>query len=155
MARVVAALRDAGASGSVRTFDVSTRTALEAASVLGCPVAAIANSLVFIADGAPVLVLTSGAHRVDVTHLARCLGWSVLRRATPDEVRATTGQVIGGVAPLGHVGALESFIDEDLAQQNPIWAAAGAPNAVFSTSFAELTELSGARPVRVVPVPES
>ncbi len=151
MDRVVEALRRAGAMGEVRTFEIPTRTAAEAAAALGCPVAAIANSLVFVADGRPVLVLTSGAHRVDTAHLAAARGWAELRRATPDEVRAATGQVIGGVAPVGHTGVLEALIDEDLAAHDPIWAAAGAENAVFPTTFDELARLAGARAVAVVP----
>ena len=148
-ARVVAALREAGAAGRVLELEASTRTAADAAAALGCRVAAIANSLIFVADGTAVLVLTSGAHRVDTSYLAAAMGWSELRRATPEEVRAATGQVVGGVAPLGHPEPLEALIDEDLASEQRIWAAAGSPHAVFETTFEELSRLAGARRVRV------
>jgi len=147
--RVADALARAGARGEVRELDDSTRTAADAAAALGCAVGAIANSLVFVADGEPVLVLTSGAHRVDTAHLAGAMGWSSLRRATADEVRAATGQPIGGVAPLGHRSALTVLIDADLRAFPTIWAAAGTPHSIFPTDFDELRRVAAAREVRV------
>src|SRR5262249_27686447 len=99
---VVARLREAGASGEVRVLPAAAPTAVAAAEQLGCEVGAIANSLIFAADGAPLLVLTSGAHRVDTTKVASLVGVAKLRRADPEFVRAATGQPIGGVAPIGH-----------------------------------------------------
>jgi prolyl-tRNA editing enzyme YbaK/EbsC (Cys-tRNA(Pro) deacylase) len=99
---VAAALALAGATGEVRELADSARTAAQAAAALGCTVGAIANSLVFMADEHPVLILTSGAHRVDTAHVAGQLGVGAVRRATPEQVRAATGQPIGGVAPVGH-----------------------------------------------------
>ncbi|HVB06483.1 MAG TPA: YbaK/EbsC family protein [Acidimicrobiales bacterium] len=148
---VARALRAAGAKGEVREFDASTRTAAEAAAALGCPVGAIANSLVFVADGTPILVLASGAHRVDLESLAAALGCGELRRASPEEVRAATGQVIGGVAPLGHPAPLRAVIDEALRDHEVLWASAGSPHSVFSTDFEELRGLAGALPVTVTP----
>src|SRR5450759_816512 len=95
---VAAALARAGAAGQVQEPEASTRTA---AAALGCPVGAIANSPVFLADDQPVLVLTSGAHRVDTAHLAAQLAARAVRRASPEQVRAATGQPVGGVAPVG------------------------------------------------------
>ena len=99
---VAAALARAGAAGQVHELEASTRTAAApAAAALGCPVGAIANSPVFLADDQPVLVLTSGAHRVDTAHLAAQLAARAVRRASPEQVRAATGQPVGGVAPVG------------------------------------------------------
>jgi prolyl-tRNA editing enzyme YbaK/EbsC (Cys-tRNA(Pro) deacylase) len=116
-------------------------------------VGAIANSLVFDADGTPVLVLTSGAHRVDTEHLARVLGVARLRRATPEFVRAHTGQPIGGVAPLGHPQPLRTVVDVWLAPHETVWAAGGHPHTVFPTTFDELVRITGGTPVEVVPPP--
>ena len=101
-ARILELLADAGLRSEVRTLADSTRTAAEAAAALGCDVGAIASSLVFLADGAPILVLTSGSHRVDTELLASQIGAAVISRASADEVREATGQPIGGVAPIGH-----------------------------------------------------
>lgn len=101
---VAAALARAGAAGQVQELEASTRTAAAdaaAAAALGCPVGAIANSPVFLADDQPVLVLTSGAHRVDTAHLAAQLAARAVRRASPEQVRAATGPPVGGVAPVG------------------------------------------------------
>jgi prolyl-tRNA editing enzyme YbaK/EbsC (Cys-tRNA(Pro) deacylase) len=112
-------------------------------------VGAIGNSLVFSADGAPVLVLTSGAHRVDTGRLARELGAATVTRATPQQVRAATGYAIGGVAPVGHPAPLPVLVDEDLAQHPQIWAAAGHAHAVFWATYDELVVLTGGRPAQV------
>ncbi len=141
---VAEALRRGGAPGTVRELADSTRTAVEAAAALGCAVGAIVKSLVFLADDEPVLVLVSGADRVDLTRLRRALPATEVRRANPDEVRTATGQVIGGVAPLGHPEPLRCLIDPGLGAFETIWAAAGTPHAVFPTSFPELTRLAGA-----------
>src|SRR4051794_16450112 len=113
--RVRAALADAGAAGDVVTLDDSARTAAQAAAALGCDVGAIANSLVFVADGAPLLVLTSGAHRVDTAAVAGLLGVGKVSRADPDFVRETTGFAIGGVAPVGSVTPVRTLVDQALA----------------------------------------
>jgi prolyl-tRNA editing enzyme YbaK/EbsC (Cys-tRNA(Pro) deacylase) len=148
-ARVAAALADAGAEGHIRELEDSARTAAEAAAALGCDVGAIANSLVFLADSQPVLMLTSGAHRVDTHHLTSELGVTSVRRATAEEVRSATGQPIGGVSPIGHHQPVPTYIDTALEKFPVIWAAAGTPHAVFPTSYRELTRICSATPVSV------
>ncbi|WP_037627655.1 YbaK/EbsC family protein [Streptomyces aureus] len=140
---VARALAEAGIRGRVRELTDSTRTAAEAAAALGCEVGAIANSLVFVSDGEPVLVLTSGRHKVDTAALAARWGRGPLRRATPEEVRGATGQVIGGVAPVGHPRALPTVVDTALYDYPQVWAAAGTPRTVFPTSADELLRLTG------------
>ncbi len=137
------------ARGEVRVLPDSARTAAEAAAGLGCTVGAIANSLLFDADGAPVLILTSGAHRVDTSLVAATLGVARLGRADPDFVRRHTGQAIGGVAPVGHPAPVPTYVDRDLERYDVIWAAAGHPHAVFSTSYDELVTVTGATPITV------
>jgi len=146
---VTAALRAGGATGAVRLLPDAAATAPAAAAALGVPVAAIANSLVFDADGEALLVLTSGAHRVDTARVTADLGLSRLRRATPEQVRAATGQPIGGVAPVGHPAPLRTLVDRALAAYPVVWAAAGVPHAVFPTSYGELLRLTGGEPADV------
>ncbi|MFJ8687058.1 YbaK/EbsC family protein [Micromonospora wenchangensis] len=149
------ALDDAGArdgSGSasrVLLLPGAAHTAAAAADALGVAVGAIANSLVFDADGTPLLVLTSGAHRVDTAGLAARLGVTHLRRATPDFVRTHTGQVIGGVAPVGHPGPLRTLVDTALSGHPQVWAAGGVPQAVFPTTYPELLRITGGTPAEV------
>lgn len=119
-------------------------TAALAAQALGCEVGAIANSLVFEAAGSPVLILTSGSHRVDLDKVAADLELPALTRATPQFVKEHTGQVIGGVSPIGHPAPLPTYLDRHLASYPVLWAAAGHPAAVFSTTSAELLRLTGA-----------
>jgi prolyl-tRNA editing enzyme YbaK/EbsC (Cys-tRNA(Pro) deacylase) len=146
---VEAALRAAGVTPRVRVLPETAPTAVAAAEQIGCPVAAIANSLIFDAGGSPLLVLTSGAHRVDTGKLAAHLGVAKLSRASAEFVRLHTGQVIGGVAPLGHPAPIRTLIDETLAAQEEIWAAAGHPHTVFPTTYAQLVAATGAEPVAV------
>lgn len=148
--RVLAELRAGGVGGDVRWFDDATPTAVHAAEALGVEVGAIANSLVFTLDGDPVLVLTSGAHRVDTVWLGEQLGGR-LKRADAATVRAATGQVIGGVAPVGHPAPVRTFVDTALAAFPEVWAAAGHPHTVFPTSFDELVRLTGGTPTAVEP----
>jgi len=103
----------------------------------------IANSLVFDADGAPLLVLTSGAHRVDTGKVAALVGATRVRRASPDFVRDATGQVIGGVAPVGHPEPIRTLVDRALEQYDEVWAAGGIPHAVFPATCAELVKVTG------------
>ncbi len=139
---VARALADAGVAGQIRTLDSSARTAALAAEQLGVPVGAIANSLVFDADGDPLLVMTSGAHRVDTALLAQTLGKQSIKRADADFVRQHTGQVIGGVAPVGHPSPLRTVVDTALADYPTLWAAGGHPHAVFPTTYAELVRIT-------------
>lgn len=141
--KVAAALRAAEASGTVRELPAPAPTAIAAAAQLGCEAGAIANSLVFNADGAPLLILTSGAHRVDTGKVAALIGVSSVKRADPDFVRANTGQPIGGVAPVGHLRQIGTLVDIWLGSYEVVWAAAGHPNTVFPTSFKELSRITG------------
>ena len=149
--KTAAALASAGAAGEVRELDESTRTAAEAAAALGCPVAAIVKTLVFVADGEPLIILTSGAHQVDTAFVAAKLGFADLRRAGADEAREATGQPIGGVAAVGHPAKLRVLIDPELRRFETIWAAAGTPRAVFPTSFDELVRIAAAEERAVTP----
>jgi prolyl-tRNA editing enzyme YbaK/EbsC (Cys-tRNA(Pro) deacylase) len=148
---VAEALAAAGVRGQVRALRKTAPTAAAAAAQLGCQVGAIANSLVFDADGMPVLILTSGAHRVDTRMVADHLGVPALRRATPEFVRAHTGQPIGGVAPVGHPTPVRTLVDFWLADHAQVWAAGGHPSTVFPTTFDELVRLTGGEPVTVEP----
>lgn len=140
---VAEALTRAGVSGRIRELPASTRTAAEAAEALGCEVGAIANSLVFMADEQPLLVMTSGRHRVDTGLLAERLGKGKIRRAAPEEVRAATGQAIGGVAPVGHPAPVETAVDATLKEYSQLWAAGGTPRTIFPTDFSELVAMTG------------
>ena len=147
--RVHDALRALGADGEVRELTDSARTAADAAAALGCEIGAIANSLVFVADDTPVLVLTSGAHRADTGTLATVLGAAQVRKADPDTVRDATGFPIGGVPPVGHRTALRTVVDMALQGHETVWAAAGTPHAVFPTTYDELLRLTGGEPAEV------
>ncbi len=121
--RIVEALRARGAKGPFREFAVPTKTAADAAAALGCDVGAIASTLIFVIDDEPVVVLKSGAFRVDVELLSQHAGATSVRQASSDEVRAATGQAIGGVSPVGWPRALRTYIDDSLAQYERVWAA--------------------------------
>jgi prolyl-tRNA editing enzyme YbaK/EbsC (Cys-tRNA(Pro) deacylase) len=142
-------LRAAGITGDIVVLPDAASTAALAAAALGVEVGAIANSLVFWSDGEPLLVMTSGAHRVDTAALAERLGRESIRRATPEQVREATGQAIGGVAPAGHPSPLTTVIDEDLAGYPEIWAAGGTPHTVFPLTYDELVALTGGTVAKV------
>jgi prolyl-tRNA editing enzyme YbaK/EbsC (Cys-tRNA(Pro) deacylase) len=147
---VDAVLERAGVPGRVRILDEAAPTAAAAAALLGVEVGAIANSLVFAtAEHTPLLVLTSGAHRVDTAKVASLLGTAKLRRADPEFVYAHTGQRIGGVAPVAHPERLRTLVDKDLAAYPQVWAAGGIPHAVFPTTFDELLALTDGEPAEV------
>lgn len=154
--KVAAALSEAGhheAANGIRVLADAVRTAAEAAEAVGVPVGAIANSLVFAAvhDGVatPLLVLTSGAHRADTARLAALTGADSIERATPAFVREHTGQVIGGVSPVGHPAPIRTFVDVALERYDAVWAAAGHPHAVYPTTYAGLVDLTGGTPAEV------
>lgn len=133
-----------GGTGEIVVLPDAVHTAALAAEALGCEVGAIANSLLFDADGSPVLILTSGAHRVDTAKVAATLGVSKLKRATPEFVREHTGQVIGGVSPIAHPRPVPTYLDPWLRRHGVVWAAAGHPSAVYSTTYDELATMTGA-----------
>jgi prolyl-tRNA editing enzyme YbaK/EbsC (Cys-tRNA(Pro) deacylase) len=146
VARELAAL---GVAGEVRELPDPALTAATAAAQLGCDVGAIANSLVFDADGAPLLVLTSGAHRVNTAKVGAELGVGTLRRADPEFVYASTAQRIGGVAPVGHPRPITTLVDTALRDYDIVWAAAGHAHTVFPTSFDELVRITSGTPLDV------
>ena len=148
-ARFAAVLGAAGVASQIRELPESAPTAATAAAQLGCEIGAIANSLVFSTDGAPLLVMTSGAHRVDVAKVARLIGVAEVRRADARSVRTWTGQAIGGVAPVGHPSPIRTLVDTWLDKYDVIWAAAGHPHTVFPTSYAELIRITGGTPADV------
>jgi prolyl-tRNA editing enzyme YbaK/EbsC (Cys-tRNA(Pro) deacylase) len=155
---VNAILQAAGVPGRIHMLDEAVSTAQAAAQHLGCPVGAIANSLIFetfmaasvgmreqpkeIDAGMPLLIMTSGAHRVDMIAVGEQLGVQ-LRRASPVFVRGHTGQPIGGVAPVGHPKPIRTVVDRALAEFDKLWAAGGIPHAVFPLTYAELLMLTG------------
>ena len=154
--RVREALRGLQAQGEVVVLDDHVRTAAQAAEKLGVTVGQIANSLIFAVpdESAPddhraVLVLTSGAHRVDTDHVAALLEVPRLDRATPEFVRERTGFVIGGVAPVGHIQPVQTLVDVALATYDQVWAAAGHPRTVFPTRYDELLRITAGQPVEV------
>ncbi|MFD5214634.1 YbaK/EbsC family protein [Microbacterium sp. NPDC058345] len=142
-------LAAAGVDTSVVVLPDSARTAAEAAQAVGCPVGAIANSLVLVADSTPILVMTSGAHRVDFAVLAHAVGAESVTMAPAALVREVTGQAIGGVAPVGHPQRLPTYLDEDLRGFERIWSAGGTPHTVMPLTFAQLETLTGGVTVRV------
>jgi prolyl-tRNA editing enzyme YbaK/EbsC (Cys-tRNA(Pro) deacylase) len=142
LARFGEAARALGVHPEVRRFPQGTKTALDAAGAIGCEVGQIVKSLVFMADDAPVLALTSGANRVDTRALAALVGASLVRRASPEEARAATGFAVGGTPPFGHPVRVRAFVDRDLLRYEEVWAAAGTPDSVFPLSAEELVRLS-------------
>lgn len=147
---VEASLRAVGIEPRTRWLDESTPTAAAAAAALGVEIGAIANSLVFTFDGEPLLVMTSGAHRVDTAWLGEQLGGTI-KRADADTVKQATGQTIGGVAPLGHPAPLRTIVDAALADYPQLWAAAGHAHTVFPLSFDELVRITGGEVRAVTP----
>jgi prolyl-tRNA editing enzyme YbaK/EbsC (Cys-tRNA(Pro) deacylase) len=142
--RVAEALHTRGVEGPFLEFDATTKTAADAARALECDVGAIASCLVFVLDDEPVVIIKSGAFRVDLELFATLAHGTEVRRASPDEVRAATGQPIGGVSPINWPGDLRVFIDDSLSEFDRVWSACGTPNAVFATTFAELRTLTNA-----------
>jgi Cys-tRNA(Pro) deacylase len=153
VARVVAAAHEAGLEITVERFPAGTRTAADAARAVGCETAQIVKSLVFMADGSPVVALVSGANRVDLDRLATAVDARAVRKADGDEARIATGFAIGGVAPFGHADAVTVVVDRDLLKHDRLWAAAGLPDAVFAIAPDELLRISGGRPADLAEVP--
>lgn len=140
--RVQDALSVAGSTARVRELDESARTAADAAKALGVPVGAIVKSLVFVADGHPVLVLASGDHQVDTHEVGRALDAHHVGRADADLVRDATGFPIGGVSPVAHPHPLRTLVDTALEKYDVVWAAGGHPHYVFPTTYDELLRLT-------------
>jgi prolyl-tRNA editing enzyme YbaK/EbsC (Cys-tRNA(Pro) deacylase) len=144
VAAVRTALLERGVADTVTVFDDEVPTAVDAARVLDCDVAAIANSLVFEAGGGPLLILASGAARVDTKLVAASLGIDRIRRADADFVLTHTGQAIGGVAPVGHPAPIRTVLDRSLAGHPVLWAGAGDHRAMFSIGFDDLRRITSA-----------
>lgn len=149
MQRVKEHLAEAGVTAEITILESTAKTAALAAEQLGVPVGAIANSLIFESGGEPLLVLTSGAHRVDTDALADRLDLVPLNRAQPEFVRTHTGQAIGGVSPVGHPKPIRTLVDVTLADHVQVWVAAGHPSSVFPTTCDELVRLTGGQLVDV------
>ena len=149
--RVIAALQEHGCAGQIKVLSDSARTAAEAAAALGIEVGQIASSLIFkLPDGSPLLVITSGRHRVDTDLVANNLGIEKLGRVDADYVKEQSGFSIGGVSPLGWISKPEIIlIDEALNDYDVVWAAAGHPHAVYPTTYDELIQCTGAQPMVV------
>jgi prolyl-tRNA editing enzyme YbaK/EbsC (Cys-tRNA(Pro) deacylase) len=141
--KVIQAARDLGLEVKVTTLAAPTRTVAEAAAAVGCDAPQIAKTLVFVADGDPVLVVASGGHRVDPEKLAELFDVAEIRQATPDEVRVATGYPVGGVSPVGN--GLPVIFDEDLMGFDQIYAAGGDGNTLFAVAPRRLAECIGAR----------
>ena len=149
--RVTALLKELGCSGEVTILSDSARTALDAANALGIEVGQVASSIVFkLPSGNPLLVITSGRHRVDTELVAKNLGVERLHRADADFIKNASGFSIGGVSPVGWVNKPEIIlIDQALNDYEVAWAAAGHPHSVYQTSFEELARVTGAAPMVV------
>ncbi len=147
--RVQAALHEKGLDITVRVMPVSTRTAEMAAAAVGCEVGAIVKSLVFLADGEPVLVLCAGDRRVDTDKLGAMLGGKKIEKASAETVRQATGYAIGGVPPLGHATRLPTYMDGSLLRWEVVHAAAGAPETLFPIEPRALLDITGARLVEI------
>lgn len=141
--RVVTAARDHGLELRVREYPQGTRTAQDAADAVGVALGQIVKSLVFLADGEPVVALVSGSNRLDTAKLAELTGARGVARADADAARAATGYVIGGTPPFGHAQHLPVYVDRDLLQYDVVWAAAGTPHHNFPIAPADLVRLSG------------
>ena len=149
--RVTALLKELGCSGEVTILSDSARTALDAANALGIEVGQVASSIVFkLPSGNPLLVITSGRHRVDTDLVAKNLGVEKLHRADADFVKNASGFSIGGVSPVGWMNKPEIIlIDQALNDYDVAWAAAGHPHSVYPTSFEEIARVTGAMPMVV------
>lgn len=143
--RVVDAAAAVGLDVEIVRFPEGTRTAADAARAVGCDVGAIVKSIVLQSDDGPVVVLTSGANRVDYGKAAAALGRTGVRRADADDARRATGYAIGGTAPVGHPTPVPMLCDEDLLVFDEVWAAGGTPDTVFATSPGRLLEATGAQ----------
>jgi len=142
-------LRQHGLPGEVVEFEITTRTAADAAAAIGCELGQIVKSLIFrSADDEAIIVLTSGSNRVDEALVARAIG-TTLGKADADFVRQLTGYAIGGVPPFGYAHPAHTYIDEDLLQYTEVWAAAGTPHAVFPLPPDALVRISGGKVIRV------
>ena len=148
--RFTEAARAEGIEPQVRRFPGGTKTAADAARAIGCELAQIVKSLVFMADGVPLIALTSGASRVDPTRLAAVAGVAEVRRASPEEARAATGFAVGGTPPFGHPTPVRTYLDPALMAFQEVWAAAGTPDSVFPLTPFDLQRATRAEPAAFI-----
>jgi prolyl-tRNA editing enzyme YbaK/EbsC (Cys-tRNA(Pro) deacylase) len=144
--RFTEAARAQGLDPRIRRFPEGTKTAADAARAIGCHVAQIVKSVVFMADGVPVIALTSGANRVDTSKLGSVAGAAEVHRSSPEEARAATGFAVGGTPPFGHAEPVAAYLDPALLAFQEVWAAAGTPDSVFPLTPSELLKASRAEP---------
>ncbi|MCT9626331.1 YbaK/EbsC family protein [Pseudarthrobacter equi] len=149
VSRVRTVLVESGIGDTVRRFPAGVPTAVAAAEALDCDVAAITNSLIFDLNGAPLLILASGAARVDTALVADRLGEGRIRRASPDFVLEHTGQKVGGVAPVGHPRRIRTLLDVSLRSHNLLWAGAGDHESMFCITYLDLHRITGAEETAV------
>ena len=147
--RVRDALRGHGIDTEIVETLESSPTAARAAEQLDIEIGQVCNSLIFNADGQPLLILASGGHKVDTDRVAADIGATSIHRPDADFVREHTGQPIGGVAPVGHPTALRTIVDTALSNWDVVWAAGGHPHYVYPTSFDELVRITGGQPLDV------
>jgi prolyl-tRNA editing enzyme YbaK/EbsC (Cys-tRNA(Pro) deacylase) len=147
--RVQSALTERGVTTPIVETLEGSPTAATAAAQLDIEVGQVCNSLLFNADGGPLLILASGGHKVDLDRVASALGFESIHRPDADFVREFTGQPIGGVAPLGHPAPIRTIVDTFLGNWDVVWAAGGHPHYVFPTSFDELVRITGGEPLDV------
>lgn len=147
--RVASAVAAAGIRPAIKILDADAKTAAAAADQVGCEVGAIANSLVFVCDDKPLLIMASGAAKVDTGLVARHLGSGDITKATPAFVREATGQVIGGVAPTGHPEPIRTVVDESLSAFPVVWTAAGTADSVMPMTYEQLLDLTQGTALRV------
>lgn len=145
--RVVDAARKAGVEIEIQIFPEGTKTSADAARAAGCPLSAIAKSLVFVVEGdgasEPVIAVLSGDHRLDVQKLAAVTGAARSRRAELDEARRATGYAPGGTAVFGLANDLRIFADNGIRRNNPIWSAAGTPDAIYPIALEDFDRAVG------------
>lgn len=147
--RFLQAAAELGVEVVTQHYPEGTRTAADAAAAIGCGVAQIVKSLVFMADDAPLLVLTSGANRVDTHKVAAAVGATAVRKANADQVRSATGFAIGGTPPFGHPAPITTLIDPDLLDFDVVYAAAGTPDTNFGIAPPTLVDATGGRVVDI------
>lgn len=143
--RLVQIASEQGLQMEVSEFPDGTKTATDAAAAIGCDVAAIVKSLVFVVDGEPVVALVPGDRRLDTDALGRIAGGTHVERASLETVREATGYIAGGTPPFGHAADLRVFADEELRRHDPVWAAGGTPSTVFPITLEDLDRVS--RPI--------
>lgn len=142
--RVKEFLKSNGINCEIKEFSETTRTALDAANAIGCEVGQIIKSLVFLADGKPIILLVSGDRRAIERKVENCLGVSKVERADADTAREMTGFAVGGIPPFAHKSPIKTLMDKDVLRYKVLYVAAGTPHSIFPINVADLERLTGA-----------